>query len=114
MADAVIQRSNFSRFYFIGDDDLLAIIGGGTDVHALFRHLTKMFAGVAALTTEGMRSRDGLSEDKSEQQTAAVLNGMSSREGETVLFVSPIITADYPSINALLTRVEGAMVSHRL
>lgn len=110
------QRSGFSRFYFIGDDDLLAIIGGGTDAKALFRHLPKMFAGISKLLTPEEPCVSPAEHDQQKQRqpgAAAVLTGMGSREGESVAFVSPIITADYPSVNAMLTRIEGAMVRAR-
>ena len=38
----------FSRFYFVGDEDLLDIIGSGGDPLKLQRHLSKMFAGITA------------------------------------------------------------------
>ena len=47
------QRSNFARFYFVGDDDLLEIIGNSKDVKNVQRHFTKMFAGITSLTTPG-------------------------------------------------------------
>ena len=41
------ERAKFARFYFIGDDDLLEIIGNRKDPKAMNRHLSKMFAGIA-------------------------------------------------------------------
>jgi dynein heavy chain 1 len=40
------QRTAFARFYFIGDEDLLEIIGSGRDISRIQKHLKKMFAGV--------------------------------------------------------------------
>ena len=42
------QRAAFSRFYFVGDEDLLEIIGNGRDPVQIQRHLAKMFAGITA------------------------------------------------------------------
>ena len=65
----VILLSSPLRFYFVGDEDLLEIIGNSKNVPKLQKHFKKMFAGVAALI---------LSEDDS------LVLGISSREGEQV------------------------------
>ena len=45
------KRNTFSRFFFLGDEDLLEILGRPDSVQT---HLRKLFAGVASLTiTEG-------------------------------------------------------------
>ncbi|KAJ2891555.1 dynein heavy chain, partial [Coemansia aciculifera] len=41
------ERSSFPRFYFVGDEDLLEIIGNAKDVPRIQKHLRKMFAGLA-------------------------------------------------------------------
>lgn len=61
--------SLFCRFYFVGDEDLLEIIGNSKNVPKLQKHFKKMFAGVSALI---------LSEDET------LVLGISSREGEQV------------------------------
>ena len=45
---AVLQekRSLFPRFYFIGDDDLLEILGQSTNPAVIQTHLKKLFAGI--------------------------------------------------------------------
>uniref|UniRef100_A0A8C5PP60 Cytoplasmic dynein 2 heavy chain 1 n=1 Tax=Leptobrachium leishanense TaxID=445787 RepID=A0A8C5PP60_9ANUR len=40
------KRSAFPRFYFIGDDDLLEILGQSTNPAVIQTHLKKLFAGV--------------------------------------------------------------------
>lgn len=40
------ERALFPRFYFVGDEDLLDIIGNGRDVAKVQKHLKKMFAGL--------------------------------------------------------------------
>ena len=59
----------FTRFYFVGDEDLLEIIGNSKSVPKLQKHFKKMFAGVASVI---------LSEDGNE------VLGICSREGEQV------------------------------
>jgi dynein heavy chain 1 len=43
------QRQNFARFYFVGDDDLLEIIGNSKEIKAVQRHFPKMFAGITTV-----------------------------------------------------------------
>lgn len=57
------------RFYFVGDEDLLEIIGNSKNVAKLQKHFKKMFAGVSSII---------LNED------STVVLGISSREGEEV------------------------------
>lgn len=57
------------RFYFVGDEDLLEIIGNSKNIARLQKHFKKMFAGVAAII---------LNEDNT------IINGIASREGEEV------------------------------
>lgn len=40
------QRAAFPRFYFVGDEDLLEIIGNSKDIAKIQKHLKKMFAGM--------------------------------------------------------------------
>jgi dynein heavy chain 2 len=40
------KRNKFARFYFLGDDDLLEILGQATNPQVIQTHLKKLFAGV--------------------------------------------------------------------
>ena len=88
------QRSAFPRFYFVGDEDLLEIIGNSKDIERLQKHLKKMFAGLSMLVL-----------DESKTQVL----GMASREGETVMFKRVVSLKDNPKINEWLTKVENEM-----
>ncbi|KDN53572.1 putative cytoplasmic dynein heavy chain 1 [Tilletiaria anomala UBC 951] len=88
------ERSNFPRFYFVGDEDLLEIIGNSKDVLRVMKHLKKMFAGIATIEVD---------EDITE------LRAMASREGETVRFKSPILLKDYTKVNDWLAKIESEM-----
>ena len=59
----------FRRFYFVGDEDLLEIIGNSKNVSRLQKHFKKMFAGVTSII---------LDEEK------ALITGICSKEGEEV------------------------------
>jgi dynein heavy chain 1, cytosolic len=88
------ERSSFPRFYFVGDEDLLEIIGNSKDILRIMKHLKKMFAGISTVK---------LDEDLTEIQ------GMASREGEEVRFSSPILLKDFPKINDWLAKIESMM-----
>ena len=60
------KRSIFPRFYFIGDDDLLEILGQATNPVIIQSHLKKLFAGIhtvefndSATEIVAMRSLEG-------------------------------------------------------
>lgn len=88
------ERSSFPRFYFVGDEDLLEIIGNSKNVERLQKHFKKMFAGVASII---------LNEDSTE------VLGIASKEGEEVKFSSPVSIKENPKINEWLTLVENEM-----
>ncbi|KAJ7102434.1 dynein heavy chain protein 1 [Mycena belliarum] len=88
------ERSSFPRFYFVGDEDLLEIIGNSKDILRIMKHLKKMFAGISTVM---------LDEDLTQIQ------GMASREGEEVQFTTPILLKDFPKINDWLAKIESMM-----
>lgn len=88
------ERASFPRFYFVGDEDLLEIIGNSKDILRIMKHFKKMFAGAANLLLD-----DDL----------LYIEGLASREGEEIHFVSSISLKDTPKINDWLARVEGEM-----
>lgn len=69
------ERQRFARFYFIGDEDLLEIIGNSNDIKRVEKHLNKMFAGISGLIYDHDNS---------------TIDGVCSKEGEEVLFSSKI------------------------
>lgn len=88
------ERTSFPRFYFVGDEDLLEIIGNSKNVARLQKHFKKMFAGVASIL---------LNEDNT------IILGIASREGEEVTFSRPVSTVEHPKINEWLSLVEKEM-----
>ena len=95
------QRSNFARFYFVGDEDLLEIIGNSKEIRMVQRHFPKMFAGITQVNFE---------------QEGDHLVGMYSREGEYVPFATgssiqgttpgKIVISEDPTIYVWLTKIE--------
>ncbi|CAO0793713.1 unnamed protein product [Mucor circinelloides] len=88
------ERSSFPRFYFVGDEDLLEIIGNSKDILRIQKHFKKMFAGIATILLD-------------EDHTA--ITGMASKEGEEVVFKTPVSIKDNPKINDWLTILENEM-----
>uniref|UniRef100_A0A3P8WNV8 Cytoplasmic dynein 2 heavy chain 1 n=1 Tax=Cynoglossus semilaevis TaxID=244447 RepID=A0A3P8WNV8_CYNSE len=63
------KRSAFPRFYFIGDDDLLEILGQATNPTVIQSHLKKLFAGIHSVVFD---------------EPCRSIVAMCSLEGETV------------------------------
>ncbi|EPR57558.1 dynein heavy chain [Toxoplasma gondii GT1] len=90
------QREQFARFYFVGDEDLLEMIGNARDVKVVQRHVNKLFAGIAVLDTD--------------PENGTIIVGMSSKEGESVPFSTTIPILQYASLKDWLAAVEQQMV----
>ena len=94
------QRSDFSRFYFLGDDDLLEIMGNSGEPGKVLAHIGKMFAGIATARSV----TDGL-----EDGVKARFDAMISKDGEVVVFDKPIdITSETP-VKVWLMELENRM-----
>ena len=87
------ERSAFPRFYFVGDEDLLEIIGNSNDTARIAKHLRKMFAGIAGLMMDEESN----------------IQGLVSKEGEGVLLNKPISLVATPKINDWLKLLESGM-----
>ncbi|GAM88599.1 hypothetical protein ANO11243_066330 [Dothideomycetidae sp. 11243] len=87
------ERVSFPRFYFVGDEDLLEIIGNSNNTGRVAKHLRKMFAGISGLTTD----EDGL------------IIGITSKEGEEVALKNSISIAKTPRVNEWLGLLENSM-----
>lgn len=65
----------FPRFYFLGDDDLLEILGQSTKEQVIQAHLKKLFAGIHTVVFDD----DGKN-----------IMAMKSLEGEVVQLCKPV------------------------
>lgn len=82
------QRQRFPRFYFVGNDDLLAMIGNLL-VAAVNRHVSQMFGGIRQLVVDDLR-----------------VTGWIGDWGETVTFREPVLLVHHPKLNEWLAEVE--------
>ncbi|KAF2754571.1 cytoplasmic dynein-like protein 1 heavy chain 1 [Pseudovirgaria hyperparasitica] len=87
------ERMSFPRFYFVGDEDLLEIIGNSNDTSRIAKHLKKMFAGINGLITEDN----------------TVITGFTSKEGEEVSMRKEVSLIKTPKVNEWLAALEGSM-----
>ena len=88
------ERVAFPRFYFVGDEDLLEIIGNSNDSQRVSKHLRKMFAGMANLVTD--------------EESGDVV-GFASKEGERLYLQKEISLSKTPKVNEWLAALEYGM-----
>ena len=93
------QRNDFSRFYFLGDDDLLEIIGNASEPGKVLPHLGKMFASIATLNSLPCEDEGVL----------AKFDAMLSKDGEKVMLHSPIVVTDKMNVKEWLKKLENDM-----
>ncbi|KAL2829944.1 dynein heavy chain, N-terminal region 1-domain-containing protein, partial [Aspergillus cavernicola] len=89
------ERVSFPRFYFVGDEDLLEIIGNSNDVLRVAKHFKKMFAGLSGVIMDDNNS----------------IVGITSKEGEEVSLKKEVNLIKTPRINDWLTALENNMKS---
>ncbi|KAK5628509.1 hypothetical protein RRF57_004225 [Xylaria bambusicola] len=87
------ERVSFPRFYFVGDEDLLEMIGNSNDTLRIAKHFKKMFAGLTGLVMD----------------EESVISGFTSKEGEVVRLKKEISLAKVPKINDWLALLESGM-----
>ncbi|XP_059035365.1 cytoplasmic dynein 2 heavy chain 1 isoform X5 [Mustela lutreola] len=73
------KRSVFPRFYFLGDDDLLEVLGQSTSPSVIQSHLKKLFAGINSVCFD----------EESKHITA-----MKSLDGEVVPFKNKVLLSN--------------------
>ncbi len=94
------QRSDFSRFYFLGDDDLLEIIGNAGEPGKVLAHVGKMFAGISSLQVHSSELKDGIT---------ALFDAMISKDGEVVPLHSIIEVGSKSAVKEWLKKLEDGM-----
>jgi dynein heavy chain 1 len=85
------QRASFARFYFVGDEDLLEVIGNGKSPLLIAKHLRKMFGGIAAL----------------ELEDETKITAFTSSEAESVVMTAPIDTTNVKVNDWLSALAQG-------
>ncbi|XP_036340109.1 cytoplasmic dynein 2 heavy chain 1-like [Rhagoletis pomonella] len=97
------KRNSFPRFYFLGDDDLLEILGQATkDVEVIQKHIKKLFPGCHSL---------GIVKSSSEEPTAHTIQSVQSAEGD-VLQLRQIVLMKGPIedwLNHLVSSIQSTL-----
>ncbi|KAH6659609.1 dynein heavy chain [Truncatella angustata] len=87
------ERASFPRFYFVGNDDLLEMIGNSNETLRITKHFKKMFAGINNLIMDD----------------ETTITGFTSKEGEVVHLKKSISLTKTPKINDWLALLETGM-----
>ncbi|ETS83032.1 Dynein heavy chain [Pestalotiopsis fici W106-1] len=87
------ERASFPRFYFVGNDDLLEMIGNSNETLRITKHFKKMFAGINNLIMDD----------------ETTISGFTSKEGEAVRLKKSISLVKVPKINDWLALLENGM-----
>lgn len=93
------QRNDLSRFYFLGDDDLLEIIGNASEPGKVLPHLGKMFASIATCNSVPCE----------EEGVLTKFDAMISKDGEKVTFDKPITVTNKMNVKDWLKELEIRM-----
>ena len=93
------QRNELSRFYFLGDDDLLEIIGNASEPGKVLPHLGKMFASIATCNSVPCEDEGVLTK----------FDAMISKDGEKVLLDTPITVTNKMNVKDWLKQLENGM-----
>ena len=94
------QRSDFSRFYFLGDDDLLEIIGNSGEPGKVLAHVGKMFAGISGVRSDSSQLKEGM---------LAFFDAMVSKDGEVVPLHDVIQVVSKSPVKDWLKKLEDGM-----
>lgn len=94
------QRSDFSRFYFLGDDDLLEIMGNSGEPGKVLAHIGKMFGGIGGARLVATDLPEGV---------RATIDAMVSKDGEVVEFVNAIEIKTESNVKDWLKMLEDSM-----
>lgn len=85
------ERAAFPRYFFLGDEDLLEIIGNSKDISRVGKHLGKMFAGIRFIH---------LNDDQD------MIVAISSKEDERINLIDPIRLSEKLKVNDWLGALE--------
>src|SRR5690349_2900192 len=83
------QRAAFSRFYFVGDEDLLEIIGGGAEPAKAVRHLGKMFASIGSVTLSSTATASSSADSGNAAAAPLLALAMVSKDAEVTRLLTP-------------------------
>ncbi|XP_015052343.2 cytoplasmic dynein 2 heavy chain 1 [Drosophila yakuba] len=102
------KRNSFPRFYFLGDDDLLELLGQASkDAEVIQRHIRKLFPGCHRLSIRQVDPNPATSSDVNQYSITSV----HSAEGDELKLSQPVeMKGDIESwLNQLVTVVQDTL-----
>ncbi|XP_055390537.1 cytoplasmic dynein 2 heavy chain 1 [Condylostylus longicornis] len=93
------KRNSFPRFYFLGDDDLLELLGQASKEEIIQKHIKKLFPGIHSLC---ITKKDG---------APNVIDGIKSSEGDNIQLKEKIsmTTAIESWLNQLINSIQTTL-----
>ncbi|GMH89230.1 hypothetical protein TrVE_jg3152 [Triparma verrucosa] len=95
------QREAFSRFYFVGDEDLLEIIGNSNEPIKVMPHLGKMFAAIKTMKWDDLET--------TKKPNLVIFSDMTSKDGEVVPLKEKITVVEKAPVKSWLAIIESSM-----
>lgn len=86
------KKNEFSRFYFLTEQDLLQILGSADPLETLNPHLIKIYTNCKKLISDHRK-----------------IKGMESQEGEKYMFESPILIESQQQVGSWMNKVDDQM-----
>ena len=85
------QREKFARFYFLGNEDLLELIGSPSDVGKINKHIKKLFSGVVFLE---------------KKEGSPSITSVYGEKNEKLRLLKPISPSSFSHLNEWLFELE--------
>lgn len=89
------QREDFPRLYFIGNDDLLELIGNTRSLNILSKHIKKMFIGISNLLYD---------------EESLLIKGVLSSDGEIMMLETPVSLIKNNGLKETLVALEKNII----
>ncbi|TID30616.1 hypothetical protein CANINC_000771 [Pichia inconspicua] len=90
------QRQKFPRFYFVGNDDLLELMGNPVDICVINKHIKKLYAGIMKVTYN---------------ERTMLITSVISSEGEVVELDRPVSLAQNCELLSWIFSLENSLKS---
>lgn len=108
------KRNLFPRFYFLGDDDLLELLGQSTNVEVIHSHLRKLFSGIVKLKVE-QGEKPAVLEILSSRGEVVKLGDKIILSKEVEIWLGQLTEGIYSALSKLLsTCIKSAKVSESI
>ena len=88
------ERVRFPRFFFVGDEDLLEMLGNRQDIARIAPHLSKLFAGIGRIDND-----------------AGVVRHVYTRSGDALALDAPVVLAQHRALHEWLAALEQSIAA---